>query len=171
MKRPRQKAGPIAARLKPMRAGSAAFIRIPAGVHLGKGVVRAALCAAALRGRPALLLCRALHALDDRLFQVDREEAQDEKEDERDQDIQAGEQPDVVEHELMEEVDAYAGANRDHGEHIDERGKIHVRDAAAARALVLALALELPRADQIDALAAIRARRDTKILQKMGFLS
>ena len=49
--------------------------------------------------------------------------------------MQASEQLDVIQNEFMEEIDAHAGADGQHGKHIHERRKIDIGNTAATRAL------------------------------------
>lgn len=66
--------------------------------------------------------------------------------------MQASEQLDVIQNEFMEEIDAHAGADGQHGKHIHERRKIDIGNTAAARAFILALTLQSPRANKVDML-------------------
>jgi hypothetical protein len=66
----------------------------------------------------------------------------------------------------MEEIDAHAGADGQHGKHIHERRKIDIGNTAAARAFILALTLQSPRANKVDMLFAIRTGRNAEILHK-----
>ena len=63
--------------------------------------------------------------------------------------MQASEQLDVIQNEFMEEIDAHAGADGQHGKHIHERRKIDIGNTAAARAFILALTLQSPRANKV----------------------
>ena len=80
--------------------------------------------------------------------------------------MQASEQLDVIQNEFMEEIDAHAGADSQHGKHIHERRKIDIGNTAAARAFILALTLQSPRANKVDMLFAIRTGRNAEILHK-----
>ena len=84
----------------------------------------------------------------------------------RDENLQASEQLDVIQNEFMEEIDAHAGADGQHGKHIHERRKIDIGNTAAARAFILALTLQSPRANKVDMLFAIRTGRNAEILHK-----
>lgn len=80
--------------------------------------------------------------------------------------MQASEQLDVIQNEFMEEIDAHAGADGQHSKHIHERRKIDIGNTAAARAFILALTLQSPRANKVDMLFAIRTGRNAEILHK-----
>ena len=60
----------------------------------------------------SLFTCRALHALNDRLLQINRKQAENKKRSKRDKDLQAGHQLNVFQNEFMEEFSVDAFDNR-----------------------------------------------------------
>ena len=120
---------------------------------------------------PALLLTAApflslfpRHPFDHRFGQVHQKQAQQEKDHKGQQHLKTGGQAHIIQYKPVKKVNSSSGKHRQQGEHIHQRGKEDIGDAAAAGTLIFPLAFQGPGPNQIHPFFAIGASGYSKIL-------